>query len=59
VLLNPSALALLNPKRYRASEFEAPEATMARIPPLDAPYPAEVAAQLASMMPAGMAPIGL
>lgn len=32
---------------------------MARIPPLDAPYPADVAAQLASMMPAGMAPIGL
>jgi alkylhydroperoxidase family enzyme len=32
---------------------------MTRIPPLEAPYTPEVAAQLASMMPAGVAPIGL
>ncbi|MEU7908903.1 carboxymuconolactone decarboxylase family protein [Actinoplanes sp. NPDC049118] len=32
---------------------------MSRIPPLDAPYPADVAAQLESMMPAGVPPIGL
>ena len=32
---------------------------MVRIPPLDPPYPADVAARLTSMIPAGMAPIGL
>jgi len=32
---------------------------MARIDPLDAPYAADVAAQLESMMPAGVPPIGL
>lgn len=32
---------------------------MVRIPPLEPPYTAEVAAQLASMMPNGMPPIGL
>ncbi|GID97384.1 carboxymuconolactone decarboxylase family protein [Amorphoplanes digitatis] len=32
---------------------------MARVPPLDAPYAADVAAQLAAMMPAGTPPIGL
>lgn len=32
---------------------------MARIPPLEAPYPPAVAAQLEKMMPAGVPPIGL
>ena len=32
---------------------------MVRIPPLDAPFAADVAAQLESMMPAGVRPIGL
>ncbi|WP_433126324.1 carboxymuconolactone decarboxylase family protein [Micromonospora sp. CA-240977] len=32
---------------------------MARIAPLEAPFPADVAAQLATMMPSGVPPIGL
>ncbi|MEV0721144.1 carboxymuconolactone decarboxylase family protein, partial [Asanoa sp. NPDC050611] len=32
---------------------------MVRVPPLEAPYAADVAAQLESMTPAGVAPIGL
>jgi alkylhydroperoxidase family enzyme len=35
------------------------EEAMARIPPFDPPFPPDVAATLASMMPTGVAPIGL
>src|SRR4051812_18321841 len=51
--------ALREPNRYGASESESPGGTMARIPALEPPFTPDVEAQLATMMPAGVPPIGL
>jgi len=49
--VNRIAMVLLNPNHL--------EGAMARIPALEPPFTPDVAAQLATMMPAGMPPIGL
>src|SRR5262249_45620415 len=57
--LKHQPLALRKPNRYGASESESPGGAMARIPVLEPPFTPDVAAQLATMTPAGVPPIGL